>query len=234
MVRDLTEETLAARVRAVIATEPSLAAMIDHLSARASEVYLYGGTMRDLGLGLTVADMKDFDMVVECDDLDAIADSLSGWGRIERGPFRSIYLYAHAGRRFDVTSVAVFANGIRRSRDMEDLLGLVDASINAVAYDCLHGHVVDPTGGTADIADRVMRALLLERPEKPLLDIYTIPYPAILWFRYQSQALKYNLTIEPATLAWLQAHQHYRAHQPEFETLFWPPRLIDFGAPGRG
>lgn len=230
MVRDLTKETLAERVRAVIAAEPPLIAMIDHLSARASEVYLYGGTVRDIGLGLTVADMKDFDMVVECDDLDAIADSLSDWGTIERGPFMSIYLYAKSGRRFDITSVAVFANGIRRSRDMEDLLSLVDASINAVAYDCLRGRVVDPTGGTTDIANRVMRALLLDRPEKPLLDIYTIPYPAILWFRFQSQAVKYNLTVEPATLAWLKAKQHYRVHQPEFEKLFWPPRLMDFGA----
>lgn len=229
MVRDLTKETLAERVRAVIAAEPPLAAMIEHLSARASEVYLYGGTVRDIGLGLTVADMKDFDMVVECDDLDAIADSLSDWGTIERGPFMSIYLFAKSGRRFDITSVAVFANGIRRSRDMEDLLSLVDASINAVAYDCLRGRVVDPTDGTTDIANRVMRALLLDRPEKPLLDIYTIPYPAILWFRYQSQALKYNLTVEPATLAWLKAKQHYRVHQPEFEKLFWPPRLMDFG-----
>lgn len=230
MAHDLTKETLAARVRGVIAAEPSLAAMIDHLSARASEVYLYGGSMRDLGLGLTVADMKDFDMVVRCDDLDAIADSLSDWGSIDRGPFLSIYLHAKSGRRFDVTSIAVFANGIRRSRDMEDLLGLVDVSINAVAYDCLHGHVVDPTDGTSDIANRVLRGLLLDRPEKPLLDIYTIPYPAILWFRYQSLALKYNLTIEPATLAWLKAKQHYRVHQPEFEKLFWPPRLLDFSA----
>lgn len=230
MAHELTKETLAARVRGVIAAEPSLAAMIDHLSARASEVYLYGGSMRDLGLGLTVADMKDFDMVVRCDDLDAIADSLSDWGSIDRGPFLSIYLHAKSGRRFDVTSIAVFANGIRRSRDMEDLLGLVDVSINAVAYDCLQGRVVDPTDGTTDIANRVLRALLLDRPEKPLLDIYTIPYPAILWFRYQSLALKYNLTIEPATLAWLKAKQHYRVHQPEFEKLFWPPRLLDFGA----
>jgi hypothetical protein len=232
MGSDLTKETLAARMRAVIAAEPSLAAIIDHLSARASEVYLYGGSCRDPALGLKVSDMKDFDMVIRCDDLDAIADSLSDWGSIERGPFRSINLYATSGRRFDITSIAVFANGIRQSRDIEDLLGLVDASINAVAYDCIQGRIVDPTDGTSDLAHRIMRAQLLDRPEAPLLDCYTIPYPAILWFRFQTQAIKYHLTVEPATLAWLRARQHYRAHQPEFEKLFWPPRLMDLGPPG--
>lgn len=231
MGTDLTKEILAARMRAVIAEEPSLAAIIDHLSARASEVYLYGGSVRDPALGLRVADMKDFDMVVQCDDLDAIADSLSDWGAIERGPFRSINLYARSGRRFDITSIAVFANGIRQSRDIEDLLSLVDASINAVAYDCIEGRIVDPTDGTGDLANRIMRAQLLDRPEAPLLDCYTIPYPAILWFRFQTQAIKYDLTVEPATLAWLRANQQYRSHQPEFETLFWPPRLMELGTP---
>jgi hypothetical protein len=232
MGSDLTKETLAARMRAVIAAEPSLAAVIDHLAARASEVYLYGGSVRDPALGLAVADMKDFDMVVRCDDLDAIADSLADWGTIERGPFRSINLYAKSGRRFDITSIAVFANGIRQSRDIEDLLSLVDASINAVAYDCMHGRMVDPTTGISDLAQRIMRAQLLDRPEAPLLPCYTIPYPAILWFRFQTQAIKYNLTVEPGTLAWLRARQHYRSHQPEFEQLFWPPRLMDLGPPG--
>jgi hypothetical protein len=68
---------------------------------------------------------------------------------------------------------------------------------------------------------------LLNRPEALLYEFCPIPYPVILWFRYQSLAVKRNLRVEPATLQWLKDKRGYQAYQAEFEKFFGQPKLMD-------
>lgn len=116
-------------------------------------VHLVGGAVRDAALGLPV---EDLDAVVES-SASVIATRLA----LRLGG-RAIAL---GGERFGAQRVVFAAGEIdlwdRCGGPLEADLWRRDLTVNAIAVTLSSGEVVDPTGGTADLARRRLRATRL-------------------------------------------------------------------------
>jgi tRNA nucleotidyltransferase (CCA-adding enzyme) len=162
--------TLPDRVQSVLA----------RLEAAGLRPYAVGGALRDLALGRPV---HDFDLVVDA-ELSEVAAALpeavtihaqlpivmippqTGSPRVEIGRFRG------------------------DARTLEEDLGLRDFTLNAIAFDPRARRTIDPLGGRADLADRVLRAT---DPSRTFRD----DPPRIL--RGVRMALELDLTIDEET-----------------------------------
>lgn len=133
---------------------------------RGEELYLVGGAVRDPLLGLT-----DYDLDFATSSLpDRTADILAGLAAdrayrtgerfgtigirianrlVEITTYRSAEAYVEGSRKPDV----------RFGRSLWEDLRRRDFTINAMAYDPLTGELVDPFGGRADLANRILRAV---------------------------------------------------------------------------
>lgn len=112
-------------------------------------VYIVGGTVRDALLG---HDPKDYDIMV-FEDPEVVAKSLARatGGRmvvIGKGA-HCIYRVVSKPHTYDVAPAA----GATVAEDLDSR----DFTINAMAYDALQDHVIDPLGGRRDIADGIVR-----------------------------------------------------------------------------
>jgi poly(A) polymerase len=130
------------------------------LHARGRDAVLVGGAVRDALLGVASA---DWDLVTDApaEEVRAIAEGADG--------VRSLY---DVGRRFGTLGVALDGGGtLEVSRYRAEALdaptlaerfgtdaALRDFTINAIGVDLATGSLLDPAGGQADLAGRLLRA----------------------------------------------------------------------------
>jgi len=187
------------------------------------DIYLAGGAIRDRLLGIDKP-AKDIDLFVGARGVEGFLRELEQIGSLSRGPFGSPRWYP--GREpacyADVIPIAGFYNGLWRCEDMRDVLNQFDFTGNAIAMDLRTGRLLDPVNGLRDLARRQMRAVRFDYPDEPINADCTLTRPAVVWLRMLHYAAACNLTIEPLTRAWLEAHASYRRDAAEFESLFFP------------
>ena len=132
---------------------PAVSAVRGLAAARGIPILLVGGAVRDALLG---EPMRDFDFAVQGDPVSlgrAAANRLGGDFYVmdaERGTAR--VLLQHEG----IGALSLDFAACRGAGWEEDLRGR-DFTLNAIAVDLHAGAVVDPTGGRADLARRVVR-----------------------------------------------------------------------------
>jgi len=185
----------AARVRALF-SEPIFARLVRLVQRRAEELYIVGGTVRDLLCGRTPAD-------VDC----TVASDALGWARefaaLSGGTFVEL------GREEDAARVVVrgevfdFSSFRAGARSIEEELALRDLTINALALrvdglfvpagapspeNCA---LLDPLGGLRDLQNGVIR-LCGNRAlrDDPLRMLRVFRFAATLDFTISEDALK--------------------------------------------
>jgi len=187
------------------------------------DIYLAGGAIRDRLLGID-RPAKDIDLFIGDRGAERFLHKLEQLGSLSRGPFGSPRW--HPGKDpacyADVIPIASFYNGLWRCEDMSDVLNQFDFTGNAIAMDLRTGRLLDPVNGLRDLARRQMRAVRFDYPDEPINADCTLTRPAVVWLRMLHYAAACNLTIEPVTRAWLDAHVPYSRHAAEFESLFFP------------
>lgn len=177
--------------------------------------YVVGGALRDLVLGRPV---HDFDLVVDAELSEvaaALPDSVTihaqlpivmvppdpGSPRIEIGRFRG------------------------DARTLEEDLSLRDFTLNAIAFDPRAHRTIDPLGGLADLARRVLRAT---DPSRTFRD----DPPRIL--RGVRMALELGLTIDEETERSMQRDAPLLADAAGERLRDELLRLLELPEPGRG
>jgi tRNA nucleotidyltransferase (CCA-adding enzyme) len=159
-------DNLAQELAGVSSLQPLIAAVAE-LGDRAEGVYVVGGTVRDLLLG---EESFDIDIAVEGDAIDfarALAASLGGRITPHEKFGTAVVHYGEDGRVDVVTTRTEFYDApgalptVERAGLREDLFRR-DFTINAMAASLEpgdFGRLVDPFGGRADLAARVLRVL---------------------------------------------------------------------------
>jgi len=131
------------------------------------EAYLVGGGVRDLVLGRPP---KDFDVATSAHPekvMELFGHRFAIPTGLAHGTVTVITREAPAGHPVEVTtyrSEGVYLDGRRPSsvtfgERLEDDLARRDFTMNAIAFDPLAGRLVDPYGGRADLAARLVRAV---------------------------------------------------------------------------
>lgn len=137
-------------------TDPLLAEVFDELKNEPGDVYLVGGTLRDL---LLDKDPADIDIVISCD----IEKSVRRLARKFSANFfvldkkRDYYrLMLQAGRSITIDFTPVEGSGIKAD------LGRRDFTMNAMAIDLRNTEFIDPYGGKTDIEKSSIRMVAEE------------------------------------------------------------------------
>jgi len=137
------------QIRSSVHGEPVLESLFELARSHGDEVYLVGGTLRDLALGYRPADW-DFAAVRPYDLASAVAAAL-GRRVISLGKeVTPTYRIPLDGPHLDVVGLA--------PGGLEADLRRRDFTVNALAYDPVADRVVDPTGGLKDLGAKLLRA----------------------------------------------------------------------------
>jgi tRNA nucleotidyltransferase (CCA-adding enzyme) len=120
--------------------------VVHRLEAAGHAAYLVGGCVRDLLLGIDVA---DYDVATSASP-EAVLDLLPR--SIPIGLRHGTVMVPTADRPVDVTS-------FRAGPDLAADLAHRDFTIDAIAFDCRSGSFVDPFDGRSDLAARRLRAV---------------------------------------------------------------------------
>lgn len=145
---------------------PNELAMLARIFAGAGfPLYAVGGMVRNPLLGLPVHDM-DVTAAMRMEDVRALC-AAHGVRCREKGAFFGTLDLAVGDCRFEYAAFRAErygAGGAHRPADVrfterleEDALRR-DFTVNALYYDVLRDEIIDPTGGLADLARRVVRA----------------------------------------------------------------------------
>ena len=187
-----------------------------------AEIYLAGGSLRDLLLGRKT-DPKDLDLFLGGCDTDKILTRLAAEGRLIRGPFGTPrwFLSETENVYCDVIPIATFNNGLWPCEDIHDVLNQFDFTANAVAVDLRNGMFFDPQNGRRDLLAGRMRAVRFDYPDEPISSSVNLTRPAVVWFRILHYAATLGLIIEPVTQSWLVTHNHYADQLEEFSAVFF-------------
>ena len=170
--------------------------ILELLHTKTEKAYLVGGCVRDMFMHL---EPHDYDI---CSDLtpDVATKVLSAkYPVIPKGIEYGTVVALVDGIEYEVTTFrgeTDYSDGrhpdsVKFVSNIEDDLARRDFTINAMAYDMAENKVVDPFGGLMDLKNGILRAVG-DANERFLEDGLRI-------MRALRFAIKYNLTIEPAT-----------------------------------
>jgi tRNA nucleotidyltransferase (CCA-adding enzyme) len=161
---------------------PKVAAVLCAVRDRGGAPYLVGGAVRDALLD-TEAPIKDFDFEVYHLTIDALIDTLSGFGNVETvgRSFGVIKLFMGSGADLDFALPRRESKTGRGHRGFvvsadpnmpkEDACARRDFTINACLMDPFTGGVIDFFNGRQDLEHRVLRHTsghFVEDPLRPL------------------------------------------------------------------
>ncbi len=170
-------------------------ALMERLEAAGEEVYLVGGSLRDILLGLTP---HDFDLATSALP-ERTASLFSDYRVIETGLKHGTVTVLSKGNPVEITTFRIdgsytdsrHPDGVTFTRRIVDDLARRDFTVNAMAYHPKIG-LVDPFGGEKDLAACLLRAVgdpKIRFTEDALRIMRAFRFSAQLSFSIESQTL---------------------------------------------
>jgi poly(A) polymerase len=164
---------------------------IDEEILESFQIYLVGGSLRDLMLGRRVS---DYDLVVE--------GNLNQFFRFykKKYPDSTLFSLSEEDQEYrvvikedlwlDITSI--------KGEDIYEDLKRRDFTINAMALDLRSGNIIDPTGGRGDVEQKVIRIISpINLVEDPLRILRAYRFNAVLGFEIESNTRFYLKELSP-------------------------------------
>ncbi len=202
------------RIRSALGKDPVLGRVFDLARRRGERVWLVGGTLRDLALGLPSADL---DLAADHPWEMASAAAADLGGKVvslgkESVPTYRIPLHGH-----HLDWVGLQGGEIRKDLKRRDF------TIDAMAYDHQEDCVLDPFGGLKDLEARALRAVSRETFSDD-------PLRVVKAFRLEAQLPGFALTLD--TRAQLEAGRAGLVDVPAERIRAEIELLLDCPAPG--
>jgi poly(A) polymerase len=164
---------------------------IDEEILESFQIYLVGGSLRDLMLRRSVT---DYDLVVE--------GNLNQFLRFykKKYPDSTLFPLSEEDQEYrvvikedlwlDITSI--------KGEDIYEDLKRRDFTINAMALDLRRGNIIDPTGGRRDVEQKVIRIISpINLVEDPLRILRAYRFNAVLGFEIESNTRFYLKELSP-------------------------------------
>jgi tRNA nucleotidyltransferase (CCA-adding enzyme) len=155
-------------------TFPAVRQIVTQLDKSGVQTLLVGGAVRDMLLGRTVADIKDFDIEVYHLSIDQLEKILKNFGPV-RLAGKSFGVLKIDGLAFDWSIPRVDSEGRKPSvvvdpdMDFKKAFSRRDLTINAIGVDLKTHELIDPFGGVEDLKQKILSSPDLEKfSEDPL------------------------------------------------------------------
>jgi len=174
-------------------------AVVRALQEAGHEAYFVGGAVRNWALGLP---LKDIDIATSAPP-EAVAALFDESRSV--GAHFGVMLVHREAFTFEVATFRAEGSYVDHRRPGEVRYGSLgedyvrrDFTVNAMYYDPVAARLIDPAGGQADLARRLLRAV--GDPDRRFAE------DALRLLRAVRFAVRYDLEIEPATAEALRAH----------------------------
>lgn len=189
--------------------------------------YICGGYIRDYILYGNGG--KDIDVFINCtiEELNMLITYLEKYGRVVYGQYGSPRFYPNAidGHYVDIVPFYNFIVSPKPILTIDDLLKNFDFTANAIGVNIKTGAIYDPVHGITDINNRVLRAVRLDFPEKPVSNDIPLSAVSVFWFRLLHFQNKLGFEFEKQTKEWV-IENAYRIKDIEmFKKYFFTPNI---------
>lgn len=192
------------------------------------DIYICGGYLRNLLMGI---DVKDIDVFVNCDEVrfKKFLEYLRNFGTIEYGQYGSPRFY-YKNNKIQYVDIVPFYNfivGRNKVTNVNELLDNFDFTANALAWNIHETVLIDPLNGQKDIHDKIIRAVRLDFPEKQVSSSIDLSAVSVFWFRLLHYQNKLNFTFERKTQNWIVKNKWRFKDINTFKKYFFSPNISD-------
>lgn len=193
------------------------------------EIYVCGGYLRSLLM--KEPRNADLDLFVNCtaSQMNSLLDALQPMGRIERGQYGSPRFYPKdsEGHYIDIVPFYNFIVGDKPIVTIDDLLHNFDFTANAIAWDIRTFNLYNPVEGIEDIHHKILRAVKLNFPDKPVSAWVPLSTLSVFWFRLLHYQHVLQFHFDDHTWDWIQANAWRKQDLPLFEKYFFAPSITE-------
>lgn len=192
-----------------------------------ANMYVCGGCLRNM---LLKGDSgKDIDIFIDCnpEELKSFIRYLQDYGRVDFGQYGSPRFYPNTipGTYVDLVPFYNFTVAPEPITNIHDLLSSFDFTANAIGLHIKTGELYDPMNGISDIKKRILRAVRLDFPEKPVSDHIALSAVSIFWFRLLHYQYTLGFTFTPETERWILSNAYRINGLLEFTKYFFKPNI---------
>lgn len=189
--------------------------------------YVCGGYIRDYILYGNGG--KDIDVFINCtiEELNILITYLEKYGRVVYGQYGSPRFYPNAidGHYVDIVPFYNFIVSSKPIFTIDDLLKNFDFTANAIGINIKTGTIYDPVHGITDINNRVLRAVRLDFPERPVSSDIPLSAVSVFWFRLLHFQNKLGFEFEKQTKEWIIENAHRIKDIEIFKKYFFTPQI---------
>lgn len=192
-----------------------------------ANMYVCGGCLRNILLNGDSG--KDIDIFVDCNpkELRSFINYLQVYGRVDFGQYGSPRFYPDANSitYIDIVPFYNFTVAPEPITNIHDLLSNFDFTANAIGINVKTGELHDPVNGVSDIAHKVLRAVRLDFPERPVSDHIALSAVSVFWFRLLHYQHTLGFTFTPETEQWILSNANRYTDLEEFSKYFFKPQI---------
>lgn len=192
-----------------------------------TNMYVCGGYLRNILLKGDAG--KDIDVFVDSNpkELKSFIKYLQGYGRVDFGQYGSPRFYPDTipGTYVDLVPFYNFTVAPEPITNIHDLLCSFDFTANAIGINIKTGEFHDPVNGVLDITHKILRAVRLDFPERPVSDDIALSAVSVFWFRLLHYQHTLGFTFTPETEQWILANAFRHSDLEDFTKYFFEPQM---------
>ena len=190
-------------------------------------IYLCGGYIRNKLISGRGG--KDIDLFIDCTrkQLGGLTEYLKRYGRIDYGQYGSPRFFPKSSTEQYVDLVPFYNFVVSPSpiNTIEDLLTNFDFTANAIGINLKTGEFHDPLNGREDIRNRVLRAVRLDFPERPVSDMINFSAVSVFWFRLLHYQKILGFNFDSITERWIMENAFRIKDKDNFRKHFFNPDI---------
>ena len=189
------------------------------------KAYICGGAIRNMLMGKP--EVKDLDLFINLpkERFEAVVERMTGIGRVEYGQYGSPRLYIEDAPYIDVVPFYNFIVSEKPAKTIEELLRNFDFTANALGVNISTEEVYDPVNGIDDIMRRILRAVRLDFPEKPVSAAIPLSAVSVFWFRLLYYQQKLGFVFDAETEKWIVKNKFRMRDKELFVQYFFEPQI---------
>lgn len=192
-----------------------------------ANMYVCGGCLRNMLLNGDSG--KDIDIFIDCnpEELKSFIRYLQDYGRVDFGQYGSPRFYPDTNTvtYIDIVPFYNFTVAPEPITNIHDLLCSFDFTANAIGINIKSGKLYDPVNGVLDVKHKILRAVRLDFPERPVSDDIALSAVSVFWFRLLHYQHTLGFSFTPETEQWIMANAFRYSDLEEFTKYFFEPQI---------
>jgi hypothetical protein len=174
------------------------------------ELYIVGGVLRDISLGISLPP-KDFDILAIGNDTENFFSYLKDIGTLEYGQFNSPRWFpsSQTACYSDMMNIDSWDTGLNKCTSVEEVLSQFDFTGNAIALGIKDHKLYNPLNGIEDLNNHVLSAIRFDFKDTPIREDAKLTKMALHWFRYFLYSYRLGLQLDQNTTEWVYNNRIY-------------------------